>query len=428
MIGFTGVHFEQGFSKRNKGKHLPFNISTLGKLLGAFSLEQTNQLFQNSLKLLAQKRFIPSGVFAADATPLYVSNSAKKYENTGTIIKDGKKRRGYKLITLRYAGKMRPKQGEENEEKNQEPEIFISGLVVPLNHQEGPYLIPLIQQAIKNIGEGRIKMLVVDRGFMSGENLWEIKRKYRIDFLIYSKSNMDVSKELKNQMVDYQEREKKKLPLLPNYFFQKDKQTEVYGFNNLAWFWTYGDITHQKYVKKNLYKKEPQVKTHPISGGIIIKYKGQKRNFPITFLSSKRFSGGFAPLDAVYFYRKRQGIENQGFRELKQGYKLGKFPSQRFSGVTFHIIFTLLIYNFITCYKTEQGDKLAGIGLTRLHNNISWYGAVLYAWPHFGIFEVKEILGWIGFEGKGLRGPPFLVFSPILAQRSASNLTKKNKV
>ena len=129
---------------------------------------------------------------------------------------------------LRYVGKMRQKR--EDERENQESEIFVSAIVVPLNHQEGPYLIPLIEQAIENIGEGKIKMIVADRGFMCGENLWELKHKKRIDFLIYSKSNMDVTKELKNQMADYKRREKKKLPLPKNYFFQKDKKTEAIVF------------------------------------------------------------------------------------------------------------------------------------------------------------------------------------------------------
>lgn len=45
MIGFTGVHLEKGFSRRNKGRHLPFNVSSLGKLLGNFSIKQINMLF-----------------------------------------------------------------------------------------------------------------------------------------------------------------------------------------------------------------------------------------------------------------------------------------------------------------------------------------------------------------------------------------------
>jgi len=62
----------------------------------------------------------------------------------------------------------------------------------PLNESENKYLIPLIEKAIKNIGEGKIKMIVADRGFFSGNNLWELKRKFGIDFLIYSKSNMNI--------------------------------------------------------------------------------------------------------------------------------------------------------------------------------------------------------------------------------------------
>jgi hypothetical protein len=89
MIGFTGVHFEEGFSRRNKGKHLPFNVSTLGKLIGDFSLSQTDTIFTNSLKLLSKNGFIKKGVFAIDSTPLYVSYASTDYENTGEIIKEG---------------------------------------------------------------------------------------------------------------------------------------------------------------------------------------------------------------------------------------------------------------------------------------------------------------------------------------------------
>ena len=101
------------------------------------------------------------------------------------------------------------------------------------------------------------------------------------------------------------------------------------------------------------------------------RYKVKKRK-TITLLSSKKFSSNFTQLDAVKIYKKRHQRENEGFRELKQGYKINKFPSRKFKGVYFHIIFTLLIYNFINCFKTEKGDELAGIGLERLHDKISW--------------------------------------------------------
>jgi len=400
MVGFTGVHFKKGFSRRNKGKHLPFNITTLGKLFRDFSISQTNNFFTNSFGPLIKHHFIPTGTYIVDASKLYVSYSAKQYENTGVILENGKKKKGYKLITLKYARK---------NEKRDEPEIFVSAILVPLNHHEGQYLIPLIEQAIKNIGRGKIKRIVLDRAFVDGENLWVVKRKYKIDFIIYSKSNMDVTKELKKKADDYKEREKK-LPIPDNYFYQENKKTQVYGFNNLKWFWTYGDKKHQQKVKKYLYKKNKTLHTHPISGGIITKYKGEKRKTPITFLSSKKFGKKFTPLLAVYLYRKRQYTENEGYRELKQGYKIEKFPSRKFNGIYFHIILTLIMFNYISCYKTKEGKNITYFGLRRLSRGFTYYGVIIYSEPYFGVYDIEEVFSWFGVKGKGLRAPPFLLW------------------
>ena len=398
MIGFTGAQIEEGFSKRSEGKHLPFNVSTLGKLMPDFSLAETNSLFSRQFALLAQKRFVPCGIFAADSTPLYVSFHSK-YPNTGVVKKDGKRRRGYKLITLKYVGASSPK-------ARAKPEIFVAAILVPLNESENKYLLPLLEQARNNIGADKIKMVVVDRGFLSGERLWEVKHKYKTDFLIYSKSDMDVTKELKARLKETQDRQRKGLPEDKDLFFQKDNQHTVYGFNALRWFWTYGDREHQAEMRKKIYRKEKHFKTNPISGAIITRYK-DKEDKNITLLSSKKFSDSFTPLDAIAFYRKRQQIENAGFRELKQGYNIGKFPSRKYNGVFFHVIFTLIIFNFVTAFKTETGGKTAALGLRRLHRSISFVGLILYAWPHFGLFQPDEVLGWIGWQGgKVNRAPP----------------------
>jgi len=397
MIGFTGSQIEEGFSKRSEGKHLPFNVSILGKLMPDFSPAETNSLFSRQFALLAQKNFIPSGIFAADSTPLYVSFHSK-YPNTGIIKKDGKRYRGYKLITLKYVGSFSPK-------ARPKPEIFVAAILVPLNESENKYLLPLLEQARKNIGANKIKMVVVDRGFLSGENLWEVKHKYGTDFLIYSKSNMDVTKELKTRLKDAQDRQRRGLPEDKDLFFQKDNQHTVYGFNNLRWFWTYGDKEHQVEMKKKLYQKEKHFQTNPISGAIITRYK-DKEDKNITLLSSRRFSQSFTPLDAITFYRKRQQIENAGFRELKQGYNIGNFPSRKYNGVFFHVLFTLLIFNFVSTFKTEVGGKTATLGLRRLHRSTSFVGLILHAGPHFGLFHPDEVLSWTGYAGKGYRAPP----------------------
>ena len=55
--------------------------------------------------------------------------------------------------------------------------------------------------------------------------------------------------------------------------------------------------------------------------------------------------------------RKRNRIENKGFRELKQGYNIGKFPLRTFNAVLFHVLFTLMIFNLVTAFKTEKGGN-----------------------------------------------------------------------
>jgi|GEM_PF-5403295 len=401
LIGFTGVHFQEGFSGRSQGKHLPFNITTMGKLFGDFSPAQTDTFFINSLHNLAGHKLIPSGTYILDATPLYVSNSAKTYEGIGTIVKDGKKQTGYKLITLKYA--------RRTDTEKDEPEIFVAAILVPLNHHESRYMIPVIEQAISNIGTGKIKQVVMDRGFVDGEDLYRLKYELNIDFIIYSKSNMDVTDELKKKAEDYKAREEKQLPLPAGYFRQEDEDTRVYGFNNLQWFWTYGKSEHQQDVKEKLYKKDKNLKTHPVSGGIITKYKGKERESAITFLSSKRFGKAFTPLAAVNLYRKRQYTENEGYRELKQGYKIGKFPSRKLNGIYLHVIFTLVMFNYISCYKTKKGGKIAARGLRSLHRDMTYQGIIIYSAPYFGVFDADEVFGWLGFKGKGLRPPPFLL-------------------
>ena len=53
-----------------------------------------------------------------------------------------------------------------------------------------------------------------------------------------------------------------------------------------------------------------------------------------------------------------------------------------------------MIYSF----KAKKGDELAGIGLYRLHDKIIWYGVVIYAYPHFGIFEIEKIRVFISLD------------------------------
>jgi len=71
------------------------------------------------------------------------------------------------------------------------------------------------------------------------------------------------------------------------------------------------------------------------------------------------------PLNILEDYDLRSIIENQGFRELKQGYYLLSFPQKNKNAVTSHCILTPIIFSFVNAYRTKEWRELAEKGIRR---------------------------------------------------------------
>ncbi|MCD6221845.1 hypothetical protein J7K25_06785 [bacterium] len=67
--------------------------------------------------------------------------------------------------------------------------------------------------------------------------------------------------------------------------------------------------------------------------------------------------------------------------------------------INFLYLFPCLPFKNTIGIEATEGDELADIGLYRL----DWYRVVIYAYPHFGIFEIKRIAEWFGYKEKGQR-------------------------
>ena len=100
------------------------------------------------------------------------------------------------------------------------------------------------------------------------------------------------------------------------------------------------------------------------------------------------------PMKIIEQYDLRSEIENQGFRELKQGYHLLKYPQKTVSAVRAHAVLTLIIYSLVNAYKSEQGQRLAHLGIRRwrrkqmgqsIHKMIVYYEGI------YGIVDVEEL-------------------------------------
>ena len=124
---------------------------------------------------------------------------------------------------------------------------------------------------------------------------------------------------------------------------------------------------------------------------MVIKFRGQE--YPPgeekVFITDLPVDDPFLILDK---YDLRSLIENQGFRELKQGWYINKFPVKKENAVRAHAILTLLMYGLNAAYQTERGQEAVGIGIRRLRMEQfqSMYKVVVYSGCYFGIYDIEE--------------------------------------
>jgi len=100
------------------------------------------------------------------------------------------------------------------------------------------------------------------------------------------------------------------------------------------------------------------------------------------------------PMKIIEQYDLRSEIENFGFRELKQGYHLLKYPQKTEAAVRAHAVLTVIIYSMVNAYKSKEGQRLAHLGIRRwrgkqmgesIHKMIVYYEGI------YGIVDVEEL-------------------------------------
>jgi len=189
-----------GFNDKNSyDRQTPCDQDYLRKLARATEPEQLQQWFNRDvMQILKQhKAFDPEGIFLGDASYLFVPDNPN-YEHSVRMLfdehnhhVDSKKisapqrarcqwRRCYKMVSLVHT--------------NRSGDYFLyAGLsVVAGNKSETPILWGLVDAFVEAVGRGVMKRLILDRGFIDGEQIGRCKKEHGIDVLIPLKQNMDV--------------------------------------------------------------------------------------------------------------------------------------------------------------------------------------------------------------------------------------------
>ena len=373
IIGFTARQIQEGFCCRGKEKRRgPMHRDTLADLLSKFSSKEVDFILREAVRVLVKHRLIRGRTYILDATDL---PTTKHYKGCGMkkVVKKVWSKEGKEVETVTYVYGYKLLVLMEGRHK-----IVVAARVVKINEHEKNFTKELIREAQQRTG-GAVKVLLVDRGFIDGVLLWWLWKKMRIRFVIPARSNMEVSQDIRgfrSEKADGQ-----------GVFVEQTKKMKVMGVKGLLSYDQFGEEEHRRR------KGRKDFKANPINGVMVLRWDGKdygpgKEKVFLTNFSVSR------PMKIIEQYDLRSEIENQGFRELKQGYHLLKYPQKTVAAVRAHAVLTLIIYSLVNAYKSEQGQRLAHLGIRRwrakqmgqsIHKMIVYYEGI------YGIVDVEEL-------------------------------------
>jgi hypothetical protein len=140
--------------------------------------------------------FDPEGLFIGDASYLFVPdnehyeqsdllwfdehNHPVKAEEVDLRDKRYQQHRCYKLVSLIHV--------------NRKLDFFfvVAARVVAGRRHECPILYELVEEVVRAVHKGFIKVLIVDRGLIDGERMGHLKQKWAIDTIVPLRTNMDL--------------------------------------------------------------------------------------------------------------------------------------------------------------------------------------------------------------------------------------------
>jgi len=256
--------------------------------------------------------------------------------------------------------------------------IVVSARVVKINEHEKSFTQEMIKEAQHRTG-GKLNVLLVDRGFIDGTLLWWLSKKMRIKFVIPARSNMEVSQDIRGFRSEKADGQR--------VFIEQTKNIKVMGVRGLLSYDQFGEEEHRRK------KGRKDFKANPINAVMVIRWDGKdyepgKEKVFLTNLPVSR------PMGIIDQYDLRSEIENRGFRELKQGYHLLKYPQKTEAAVRAHAVLTVILYSMVNAYKSKQGQRFAHLGIRRwrgkqmgdsIHKMIVYYEGI------YGIVDVEEL-------------------------------------
>ncbi len=352
LVGFNAQQCEDGLTKRGdaqrktKKKQGPLTAQCLADNISKLGEEEMERLFNQMVQLLARRgMFTGKLVVALDGSKLPTPQS---YEGCGKLKQ-----------TRRVKVKGQPEAATE--------EYYVYGWkvlvlievqtrlplamkVVKIQEYEGSWLIPLLSQAQRNLGEhAHIGTVVIDRGYLDGEDLWRVHQS-GIIFVIVGKANMAVVQDA--QGLAKGERAVVRERVVGHGHGKKATQqrlrTELIGLSALTSYDSYGEAEQTKSAHRRDYSGQP------INAVVVRRWENRvPKGGGTVYLTNGEVSDPFSIFDT---YDWRSVIENGIFKEGKHPWHLLRFPKRTEAAVVVHCFFTLLVMGLCTAFRLWQAQ------------------------------------------------------------------------
>src|SRR6266568_4603663 len=197
VVGFNARQVEEGLTHRGdalrktRKKQGPLSPQSLADNISKLSHEQMEGFFNQMVRCVVALGLLDGERMAAldgsklPTPPTY--EGCGKLKQTRKVKVKGQKERaieeyyvyGWKVLVLMDVHTRLP----------------LAMHVVKIEEYEGRWLLPLLEQAQRNLGtRGHISTIVIDRGYLDGEDLWLVDQQGVI-FVIVSKANMAVTQD-----------------------------------------------------------------------------------------------------------------------------------------------------------------------------------------------------------------------------------------
>jgi len=390
ILWFTEEEITNGLTKRGSKNQYGEDYerqsgimasTTLVDNLACFEYQGLEECFNSYINRIANGGQIDLG-------EIYVLDS--------TIVETRKDYPGAKLT------KRKDEEGEETDKEIWGFKVFIlmsAKALIPVaihittaNDADSPMLLKMIEKGKQNMGEGKIKIVLADRGFIDGHQMHQMKYEMGIDFVIPAKKNMDIWKCMTGLRGENQD----------------NIEEWQYGKKGLSGgYLSKGSVSYGQYAAEAAGNKKYK-SGEPINAVVVTRWAGKeiekgKEKVILTSLDTD------SAIKVIQLYGQRSLIENCNFRELKQAAALNALPQYKDKNAALtakiHMllcVFSLAVFNtMVEAVFTNINGAMENVPKNlrefRFMKRCEKPKVFILAGHYYHIYEMKEFMSLVGF-------------------------------